>query len=93
MRVPGGRMAERVLHEIDEHLGQQFPVAPDDEAALDPALEALLLILGEGGIELDDRLQQSGEVDRREAGARRAGLDLGDPQHGARRSSGSRRCR
>jgi hypothetical protein len=37
MRVPGG-VCRGVLDEIDEHLGQQFPVAPNDEPVLDPAV-------------------------------------------------------
>src|SRR5215472_6915042 len=40
----GWRVAQRVFHEIDEHLGQQFSVTPNCDSMLDAADETLPLI-------------------------------------------------
>jgi hypothetical protein len=75
-------VAERILDQVRDHLGQQLAVAGEADAVLDLIVERVLGILGGRLIGLADAFDQLGQVDLGEAALLRAGLDLGDAQQG-----------
>ena len=63
----GRRVAQRVLDQVRDHLGQQLAVAGQADAVLDLVVELVVGILGGGLVGLADAAHQLGQVDLGEA--------------------------
>ena len=79
-----GRMVERVLDQVGDHLSEELAVAGQADAVLNVDLQPVPGILGRRLVGLADAAHQAREVELAEGALLRTCFDLGDAQQGGK---------